>query len=97
MIFSPSLWVTPQIPFKLMKLSHKFHGRIYLYGGEAESQNMVPNMERFRDQLIEQTGADRLDMRMEIDPLGQHNEARWGSEFPKAIEWLFFADGAESA
>ena len=90
LVFSPSLWVTPQIPFNLMKLTHKFRGRIYLYGGEAESKNMVPNMERFRDQLIAQTGSTQLEIRMEVDPLGQHNEARWGREFPKAIEWLFF-------
>lgn len=90
MVFSPSLWVTPHIPFKVMKLTHKFRGRIYLYGGEAESKNMVPNMQRFRNQLIEQTGAAQLHIRMEVDPLGQHNEARWGREFPKAIEWLFF-------
>jgi hypothetical protein len=27
---------------------------------------------------------------MEIDPHGLHNEGRWGKEFPKAAEWLFF-------
>ena len=91
LVFSPSLWVTPQIPFQLMKLSEKYRGRIYLYGGEAESANMVPNMRRFQEQLIEQTGATQLEIRLEIDPLGQHNEARWGREFPRAVEWLFFS------
>ncbi len=90
MIFSPSLWVTPEIPFRLMKLTEKFRGRVYLYGGEAESKNMVPNMRRFQAELIAQTGGQHLDIRLEIDPLGQHNEARWGKEFPKAVEWLFF-------
>jgi hypothetical protein len=90
MVFSPSLWVTPDIPFGLMKLTTPFRGRIYLYGGEAESQTMVPNMERFRDQLLAQTGSDHLDIELAIDPLGQHNEARWGREFPRAVEWLFF-------
>ncbi len=92
MVFSPSLWVTPEIPFNLMRLTHRYRGRIYLYGGEAESKNMVPNMERFRDQLLQQTGTTQLELKMAVDPLGQHNEARWGREFPKAIEWLFFAD-----
>ena len=90
MVFSPSLWVTADIPFSLMKLTHRYRGRIYLYGGEAESKNMVPNMERFRDQLLEQTGTTGLSLQLSIDPLGQHNEARWGREFPKAIRWLFF-------
>ena len=92
MIFSPSLWVTPKIPFHLMKLTHKFKGKIYLYGGEAESQTMVPNMLRLQKELKKQSGSDRVEFRTEVDPHGQHNEARWGKEFPKAIEWLFFRD-----
>ncbi|MEM9836324.1 MAG: alpha/beta hydrolase-fold protein, partial [Bacteroidota bacterium] len=54
MIFSPSLWVTPNIPFHLVELTNEFNGRIYLYGGQAESQTMVPNLERFQDQLSQQ-------------------------------------------
>lgn len=91
MIFSPSLWVTPDIPFHLVELTNEFNGRIYLYGGAAESTTMVPNLERFQQQLSEQQGASTVEFRLEIDPLGQHNEARWGQEFPKAIEWLFFS------
>ncbi|MCP9236809.1 alpha/beta hydrolase-fold protein [Lewinella sp. JB7] len=90
MVFSPSLWVTPEIPFNLLNLTHKYRGRMYLYGGEAESNTMVPNMKRFQEQLLTQTGTTRLEIELAVDPLGQHNEARWGSEFPKAVEWLFF-------
>ena len=90
MIFSPSLWVTPRIPFRVMKLTHKFRGRIYLYGGNAESKTMVPNMLRFKEELLRQTQGADVAFRIETDPDGQHNEARWGVEFPKAVEWLFF-------
>lgn len=90
LIFSPSLWVTPNIPFRVMKLTHKFRGRIYLYGGEAESKTMVPNMMRFKKELLRQTQGSDVKFRVEVDPEGQHNEARWGKEFPKAVEWLFF-------
>lgn len=90
LIFSPSLWVTPSIPFRVMKLTHKFRGRIYLYGGEAESETMVPNMLRFKEELQRQTQGADVKFRVEVDPMGQHNEARWGKEFPKAVEWLFF-------
>jgi predicted alpha/beta superfamily hydrolase len=91
MVFSPSFWVMPNIPFQLMKLSHHFHGRVYLYGGAAESKTMVPNMVRFREELTRQAMGKDLKFRTEIDPEGQHNEARWGREFPKAVEWLFFS------
>ncbi len=90
MIFSPSLWVTPELPWELVDLTNEFDGRIYLYGGEAESATMVTNLERFRDQLLAQPGTDRVEVLLEVDPEGQHNEARWGREFPRAIEWLFF-------
>ena len=90
LIFSPSMWVMPNIPFHLMKLTHKFRGKVYLYGGMAESKTMVPNMVRLREQLEKQTGSSLVEFRTEIDPNGQHNEARWGREFPKAVEWLFF-------
>jgi predicted alpha/beta superfamily hydrolase len=90
MIFSPSLWVTPNIPFHLMRLVQQFEGRIYLYGGEAESKTMVSNMMRFRNQFLAQSGTEKVQFRTEIDPQGQHNEARWGQEFPKALAWLFF-------
>lgn len=90
MIFSPSLWVMPKIPFHLMKLTNNFKGKIYLYGGTAESKNMVPNMLRLQKELKKQTGGNQVEFRTEIDPDGQHNEARWGKEFPKATEWLFF-------
>ncbi|MEM9527424.1 MAG: alpha/beta hydrolase-fold protein [Bacteroidota bacterium] len=89
MIFSPSLWVTPNIPFHLMKLSHRFDGRIYLYGGEAESATMVPNMRRFEEEFTRQVAGGKVVFRTEVDPEGQHNEARWGVEFPQAVEWLF--------
>lgn len=91
MVFSPSFWVMPSIPFQLMHLSHNLHGRVYLYGGLAESKTMVPNMIRFREELTQQTRENKLQFRTEIDPEGQHNEARWGREFPKAVEWLFFS------
>ena len=92
MIFSPSLWVTPRIPFRVMKLTHKFRGRVYLYGGEAESKTMVPNMLRFKEELERQTNAGDVHFEVVVDPEGQHNEARWGREFPRAVEWLFFPE-----
>ena len=89
MIFSPSFWVMPEMPANLLRLAREFDGRVYLYGGEAESTTMVPNMLRFREVLEQNSREENLEFRTEIDPSGQHNEARWGREFPRAVEWLF--------
>jgi predicted alpha/beta superfamily hydrolase len=92
MIFSPSLWVVPQIPFQLLHFTEPYGGRIYLYGGQRESDTMVPNLERLKQEMEEQlrTAAVKPVFKLSVDPEGEHNEARWGQEFPRAVRWLFF-------
>ncbi len=90
MIFSPSLWISPRIYAEALRLTDFPTTKIYLYAGGREGSNMVANAERFRDALVRR-GHTGLQFRLEIDPQGRHNEARWGQEFPKAAEWLFHA------
>lgn len=90
MIFSPSLWVSPRIYAEALRLGEFPATKVYLYAGGREGAGMVANAEHFRD-AAQKRGHDpaRLDFRLEVDPQGRHNEARWGQEFPKAAEWLF--------
>lgn len=90
MIFSPSLWVAPNIHFQALTFTEQFSTRIYLYGGENEGANVVPNIKRFVAAMEKQGFSANIDFNLAIDPKGGHNEARWGEEFPKAVEWLFF-------
>lgn len=90
MIFSPSLWVSPNIPFQSLNLSNHYKGRIYLYGGGEEGASMLPNMQRFKQEMERRGGQMSVDFQLVFDPKGRHNEERWGQEFPKAIEWLYF-------
>lgn len=92
MIFSPSLWVTPNIPFQLMNLKQSFSGRVYLYGGKKESATMIPNLQRLKKALENQANEKKPEFFLSVDPQGEHNEARWGDEFPSAMSWLFFHD-----
>ncbi len=94
MVFSPSLWVAPNIHFQILNFDDAAPLDIYLYGGNQESAYMVPSLERFKHAL-EQRGAEaNIQFHLSIDPQGKHNEARWGEEFPKAVEWLFFNNGS---
>ena len=95
MIFSPSLWVMPNIHFHALNLDHSDDAKIYLYAGEHESKNMIPNIRRFKENVAQRGIEANIDFKLSIDPEGKHNEARWGEEFPKAIEWLFFQEGNE--
>lgn len=92
MVFSPSLWVTPNIPFQLLNLKQPFSGRVYLYGGKKESSTMIPNLQRLKKALENHASSKKPAFYLAIDPDGEHNEARWGEEFPAALSWLFFHD-----
>lgn len=91
LVFSPSLWVVPNIHFHTMTLTEGFSLKMYLYGGGDESVTMLPNIRRFKTILEQQGFPVDFDVLLAIDPSGKHNEIRWGEEFPKAVEWLFFA------
>ncbi len=91
MIFSPSLWLSPRIYFDAVHFFEPFESRMYLYGGKREGANTVKNLESLYETLEQQGyGYDRVHLNLEIDPFGKHNEARWGEEFPKALEWLYY-------
>jgi len=91
MIFSPSLWVTENIEPRVTKTKDSFNLKIYLYAGGKEGSNMVPNVLKFKEALSRKIQDNSvLNFNLSIDPNGEHNEYRWGMEFPKAIKWLFF-------
>lgn len=92
MIFSPSLWVTRHSPFESVPFIQPILTRIYIYAGGKEGSNMIPNVKNFQDN-IKNKGLDNsnLHFKLSVDLEGIHSEVRWGQEFPKAIEWLFFS------
>ncbi|RMF02231.1 MAG: hypothetical protein D6772_03745, partial [Bacteroidetes bacterium] len=67
-----------------------YNGRVYLYGGQKESASMIPNLKRLRQAMEEQDPFSKPVFHLVSDPLGEHNEHRWGLEFPQAVKWLFF-------
>jgi predicted alpha/beta superfamily hydrolase len=91
LVFSPSLWISPKIYFDAIRFQTPSPMRVYVYGGEAESRYMVPNMQRFQDSLLKQSyNGQPIDIKLSVDPAGTHQEVHWGREFPGALEWLFY-------
>ncbi len=91
MVFSPSLWLSPRIYFDAVHFFEPFATRMYFYGGNREGANMVKNLEYLYETLEKQGyGFDRVQLQLEIDPFGKHHESRWGEEFPRALEWLYY-------
>lgn len=92
LIFSPSLWVIPEINEEFVRGTPSYYGRIYLYGGTEEGSGMVEHLHHLHALIKENPHGRNLPVMLSIREGGQHNEAAWGVEFPKAVEWLFFTD-----
>jgi len=91
MVFSPSLWMAPKIYYDAANFYPNVKSKMYLYAGGRESRTMIPNTRNFKESLTDRTyGLDPFIFKLSVDSKGRHNEAIWGKEFPKAVEWLFF-------
>ncbi|MFN4146240.1 MAG: alpha/beta hydrolase [Runella sp.] len=90
LIFSPSLWVSDKIYFDAIEFFNPLETKIYVYAGGKESRYMIPSVERLKETIEKQGWSpEKLQIQLSLDPKGEHSEARWGKEFPKAVEWLF--------
>ncbi len=91
MVFSPSLWVASKVFFDAIHFTHPDPTKVYLYAGGKEGSQMVPNVQRFKTALEKLGFNDSpVEFKLVIDPKGEHNEERWGVEFPRALEWLYY-------
>ncbi|WP_366183428.1 alpha/beta hydrolase-fold protein [Flavobacterium ovatum] len=91
MIFSPSLWVVPQLKIDV-DVENTDDTKIYLYAGVEESDNMVEHVKKFKERLLHSEFVkNKMKINLSINKLGEHNATYWSDEFPKAIEWLFFS------
>jgi predicted alpha/beta superfamily hydrolase len=91
MIFSPSLWVVPQLKIDV-KVKNTDKTKIYLYAGGEETDDMVEHVKKFKERLIHSEFVkNKIKINLSINKSGEHNPTYWSDEFPKAIEWLFFS------
>jgi predicted alpha/beta superfamily hydrolase len=91
MVFSPSLWVSSKIYFDAIHFFEPLETKIYAYAGGKESTSMIPSMEKLKEAIDKQSfDNEKVKIKLSIDPKGKHSETRWGQEFPKALEWLYF-------
>lgn len=90
MIFSPSLWVVPELKINPKK-AFSADTKIYLYAGGNESKTMIEHTHAFYEKLVTtEFVKDKTKINLSINRHGTHSETYWSDEFPKAIEWLFF-------
>lgn len=90
MLFSPALWVSPNIYFDAIDFLSHLPAKLYVYAGGGEGSTMIPNVEKLK-QTLERKGNKKIEIALSIDPDAIQSEVQWGKEFPKAIEYLFFS------
>ena len=92
MIFSPSFWYSDKIYFDAFNYQYTLPMRMYIYGGDRESEYMSRHIHRFKDAVKDGDYNDSLvQYKVVINPHGEHNESYWSEVFPKAVKWLFFS------
>ena len=90
MIFSPSFWYSDKIYFDAFNYNYTLPMRMYIYGGDRESEYMSRHIHRFKD-AVKQGEYDEslVQYNVVINPEGEHNEAYWSEVFSDAVKWLF--------
>ncbi|AMM53017.1 hypothetical protein TH61_16500 [Rufibacter sp. DG15C] len=87
-VFSPAFWVSPEMYDYVSKNKVPKDVKIVLLAGEKEGKDMVPDMARMRDLLL-QKGLKKKNLQYEVHADGEHKESFWQREFPDAFTWLF--------
>jgi predicted alpha/beta superfamily hydrolase len=84
-VFSPSFWVAPQLKTDIVNRSKKMKGKVYLYAGKLEAEEMVPDLLTIFNLLHQHSNAKITTV---IRAEGKHNEASWRQEFPHFYKWI---------
>ncbi len=86
LLFSPAFWVSPELYAEVEKFNPSAAPKIYFYAGGKESASMVSDMKKMTDLFDKK---QNIQIRKVVNPLGQHNETYWRTEFAEAWTWLF--------
>jgi predicted alpha/beta superfamily hydrolase len=84
-VFSPAFWVSPKIFDDIKTKGKLVNSKIFFYAGKLEDETMVPDMQKAYDLM---RNVSKSKMTAVIRDSGQHNEARWRTEFPLFYDWI---------
>jgi predicted alpha/beta superfamily hydrolase len=86
-VFSPSLWISPQVYTDAEKFTTNsvVQVKLYFYAGGKESATMVSDINKIADIFAKK---QNYIIRRSVSPLNQHNEKAWREEFPVFYSWL---------
>jgi predicted alpha/beta superfamily hydrolase len=86
-IFSPAFWIAPDIYKYALQTNLNSKLRFYFVCGDAESENMVADMQKMAD-LIRSKGISEKNTPEVLAKGAKHNEKQWNGDFPGFYNWL---------
>jgi len=84
-IFSPSFWVSPMVFVDATQFKFEGIPQFYFYVGALEGPTMVADMKKVTDILQKKP---QFVTRSVVNPIGQHNESYWRTEFADFYKWM---------
>lgn len=85
-IFSPAFWTARGIDSIVLADSKKVKSELFFYAGGRESDRMVSDMDRIKDDMQRLSSSDIKEI---VDESAKHNEAAWRKHFSDFYEWVF--------
>jgi predicted alpha/beta superfamily hydrolase len=88
-VLSPSLWFADRGVLGFVAANaHRETGRLYVDAGTAEGDEVVADVERLRDLLVDAGRRDGQDFVCLLEEGAGHDEAAWGRRFRAALPFL---------
>lgn len=87
-VFSPSLWIAPNLYQKAQTFSTKGTVAIYLYAGGKEGGNPKTAAQQVEEMAVMFDKNPHISFTKIVYPNGQHNEATWRQEIDDWYKWL---------
>jgi len=85
-VFSPSFWIAPEV-YAFVAKRDPARQKYYFVAGDLESKEMVPDMRKMYDQLLNQ-GLSPKQVAFKHAADGRHSEWFWHREFPDFYKWI---------
>ncbi len=86
-IFSPSYWFSENVFSFTYNHPIPKDSRIFLLIGKKEGWDMVKNTRKMNKYII--SSHPEKNLKLVVDPKGEHNEAFWRKQFTPTVAWLF--------
>jgi isoamylase len=85
---SPSLWFADRGMLTFAPAHPRQPGRLYLDAGTGEGDEVVADVERLRDRLVDAGRVEGTDLVCVVEDGAGHDEAAWGRRFRAALPFL---------